>query len=646
MEGKISFVVPFEELARQVSEVAGEMNEKVEVAVTTGIKPILNIARRLAEAGTEVFVSRGGAVIMLRENLDVPVVPIPSTAFDLLRAVQEAKEFGADLGYLSCEPHPGELEELEQALGVRIIPYAVRDLRDEGFVAALKQARQDGVQVIIGGAIAVPLAEQYGLKGVLIQSSKDSIRQAVINAKNVALVRRREKNKARELQAIVDFSSEGIIAIDENCRIRVFNPAAEKIFGLTKEAVLGRPVRETIPNTRLHEVLRTGRTELGQLQRVGETSIVTNRIPIVVDEKTCGVVAHFQDVTKVQELEGKIRKELSHKGLVAKFTFDDIVGDSKLMCRTVQMAKSFGRTDSDYTVLITGESGTGKELFAQSMHNINRRREGPFVAVNCAAIPANLLESELFGYEDGAFTGARKGGKAGLFELAHGGTIFLDEIAEMPPDLQARLLRVLQEKEVMRVGGHRLIPINTRVIAATNREIEAAVASGEFRADLFYRLSALHLRVPPLREHLEDLPLLVAHIAQGFDALVARSLRERLSAVLPGWQSYYWPGNVRELENMVRRFAVMISDPEFQGGENGKTISYLAEIPEAFPRRGRPRKGMSNGAKDPDLLRQKVAEFETDLLNRTLVQCRGNRAEAARLLGIGRTTVWRKLRRS
>jgi len=646
VEGKISFVVPFEELARQVSEVAGEMNEKVEVAVTTGIKPILNIARRLAEAGTEVFVSRGGAVIMLRENLDVPVVPIPSTAFDLLRAVQEAKEFGADLGYLSCEPHPGELEELEQALGVRIIPYAVRDLRDEGFVAALKQARQDGVQVIIGGAIAVPLAEQYGLKGVLIQSSKDSIRQAVINAKNVALVRRREKNKARELQAIVDFSSEGIIAIDENCRIRVFNPAAEKIFGLTKEAVLGRPVRETIPNTRLHEVLRTGRTELGQLQRVGETSIVTNRIPIVVDEKTCGVVAHFQDVTKVQELEGKIRKELSHKGLVAKFTFDDIVGDSKLMCRTVQMAKSFGRTDSDYTVLITGESGTGKELFAQSMHNINRRREGPFVAVNCAAIPANLLESELFGYEDGAFTGARKGGKAGLFELAHGGTIFLDEIAEMPPDLQARLLRVLQEKEVMRVGGHRLIPINTRVIAATNREIEAAVASGEFRADLFYRLSALHLRVPPLREHLEDLPLLVAHIAQGFDALVARSLRERLSAVLPGWQSYYWPGNVRELENMVRRFAVMISDPEFQGGENGKTISYLAEIPEAFPRRGRPRKGMSNGAKDPDLLRQKVAEFETDLLNRTLVQCRGNRAEAARLLGIGRTTVWRKLRRS
>jgi DNA-binding NtrC family response regulator len=198
----------------------------------------------------------------------------------------------------------------------------------------------------------------------------------------------------------------------------------------------------------------------------------------------------------------------------------------------------------------------------------------------------------------------------------------------------------------MRIGGHRLIPVNTRVIAATNRQIEKAVESGEFRADLFYRLSVLHLRVPALRDHLEDLPLLVEHIARSFDALVARRLQEKLSVLLPAWQSYYWPGNVRELENMVRRFAVMISDPEFQGEEDGKTISCLAATPKTFPRRGRPRKDASGGATDPDLLRQKVAEFETGLLNRTLDQCRGNRAETARLLGIGRTTVWRKLRRS
>ncbi|MBC7335917.1 MAG: sigma 54-interacting transcriptional regulator, partial [Clostridia bacterium] len=307
----------------------------------------------------------------------------------------------------------------------------------------------------------------------------------------------------------------GILAVDQQGRISLCNPVAAQVLGLPNKEVLHQPLAEvTAHNPYLAKVYGDGRPAGGELHKLGDVSVVANRVPIRVGRETIGTVVTFQDVTRIIQLEAKIRRELYQKGLVARFTFEDIIGQSEAIREAVEKAKRYALTDS--TVLLSGESGTGKELFAQSIHAFSRRSGGPFVAVNCAALPENLLESELFGYEEGAFTGAKKGGKLGLFELAHGGTIFLDEIGEMTLPLQARLLRVLQEKEVMRLGGSRVIPVDVRVIAASNKNLQQAVQEGTFRADLFYRLNVLCLKVPPLRARKDDIPLLVDHFIKRY----------------------------------------------------------------------------------------------------------------------------------
>ncbi|MGI6424651.1 MAG: sigma-54 interaction domain-containing protein [Tepidanaerobacteraceae bacterium] len=250
-----------------------------------------------------------------------------------------------------------------------------------------------------------------------------------------------------------------------------------------------------------------------------------------------------------------MRRELYLKGHVAQHTFEDIITCSSIMEKAISEARQFAQAEA--AVVITGETGTGKELFAQSIHNTSQRKGGHFVAVNCAAVPENLLESELFGYEEGAFTGARRGGKKGLFELAHDGTIFLDEIGELPLKLQARLLRVLQEKAVIRVGGDRVIPINVRIIAATHRNLEASVKNGTFRQDLYYRLNVLRLSLPPLRERKDDIPLLIDRLLEKICNKTAKKPPLLSDAVLKIFCSYHWPGNVRELQNILERLVVL-----------------------------------------------------------------------------------------
>ncbi len=257
-----------------------------------------------------------------------------------------------------------------------------------------------------------------------------------------------------------------------------------------------------------------------------------------------GLVVHLQEITKVQRLEGEIRREMYAKGQIAKFSFNDIVGKSSSIERTIKYAKGFAVCDD--TILIEGESGTGKELFAQAIHNGSRRYEHPFVAVNCASLPDNLLESELFGYVEGAFTGAKKGGKLGLFEVAHKGTIFLDEIGDISQLLQARLLRVLQEKQIRRIGDDRVIPVDVRVIAATNRKLSDLVANEQFRHDLYYRLNVLKLLLPPLRERLQDIPDLARYLLKNWSKDLEYCKKLELDRAFKILQAYSWPGNIRE----------------------------------------------------------------------------------------------------
>lgn len=366
-----------------------------------------------------------------------------------------------------------------------------------------------------------------------------------------------EKWLNQKLEAILNAVHEGIIAVDAAGKITVFNEEAEKILNLSAAYCLGRSHQEIIPDFTVYDLFESHLEVNNQVIETRNLFLLVTKIPMVLDGNFLGVVVTFQDITKVQRIEQEFRKNATQLGLITKYSFASIIGKSLAITETKQAAKKLAA--SDYTVLISGENGTGKEVFAQAIHHHSNRLGGPFVPVNFAGLTESLAESELFGYEEGSFTGARKGGKMGLFELAHNGTIFLDEIGDAPPSIQAALLRVLQEKQVMRVGGNRVIPINVRVIAATNRDLMEMVRSGKFREDLYYRLNVLPLQIPSLRERREDLFILIDSFLK--DNRRTLDFSPRVREVL---EKYNWPGNVRELENFINYLMVIVDDSKVE----------------------------------------------------------------------------------
>lgn len=358
-----------------------------------------------------------------------------------------------------------------------------------------------------------------------------------------------------QLEHVLSLVRDGVVAFDGDGRVTLVNRRAEQIMGRQAISVLGTPVAEVIPEVDVADVLGQGMHVEDVVVRQAGKNLVVSKAPLEREGRVLGGVITLREASEIEKLETRLRAELRSKGHVARYTFADIVGESPAIRAVVRRAQKMAAGPG--TVLILGESGTGKELLAQAIHNASPRRNFPFLAVNCAALPESLLESELFGYEEGAFTGARRGGKPGFFEEAHRGTIFLDEIGDMPPQLQARLLRVLQQKEVVRIGGTRVIPVDVRVIAASNRDLRQLVAQGLFRSDLYYRLNVLPLYVPPLRERKEDIASLVEYFLRAHKSAL-KITREIMDAFL----RYDWPGNIRELENCIEYLVnVVEGDP-------------------------------------------------------------------------------------
>ncbi|MCL6610475.1 MAG: sigma 54-interacting transcriptional regulator [Peptococcaceae bacterium] len=445
----------------------------------------------------------------------------------------------------------------------------------------------------------------------------------------------RENFFFRSLETAIETVNDGIIAVNEKGLVTAFNPAAERITGLRHSEVRGVNIEELCGSSAVIKALYGNGTAVrGQMLNFGDTPVGVSRIPVRAGKKEAGLVIVFQTAGKIRKSDAKKTKQGSAcHGLVAKFRFSDIIGKSAMIEEAVRECRKYARSEA--AVLITGESGTGKELFAQSLHNESARRDGPFVAVNCAALPENLLESELFGYEEGAFTGARRGGKQGLFTLAHGGTIFLDEIGDLSLGLQARLLRVLQEKEVMPVGGQRLIPVDVRVLSATNRNIGALVDEGKFRADLYYRLNVLNLHIPPLRARLEDVPALFRYFFErlaGPGKLEAFNITENL---LENLKKYMWPGNIRELEGFVERYVAL-------GEENIKTHATFHNLLGKLVGYDTPAKRHSGEHIIIEL--GNMMDMERQILAQVSGMITGGKGEMARILGVSRTTLWKKLK--
>lgn len=361
-----------------------------------------------------------------------------------------------------------------------------------------------------------------------------------------------------QIKVVLNSVSDALIAIDDHGIIKVMNHEAEKLMGATANAAPERKLLEALPSLQnllgpkppYHLIPGKNLAPIN-----GKTYHVTLS-PVQDDEGVAiGAVIALRDVTEVIRLESEVRKSLKSRGHIARYTFKDILGISPAIRATIHNARKLAA--SNLNILILGENGTGKELFAHAIHNVSARANGPFVAANCAALPASLMESELFGYEDGAFTGAKKGGKPGLIEQAHGGTIFLDEIGDLSLDAQARLLRVIQEKEVARIGCTKIIPVDVRIIAATNKDLEQLVHNHRFRQDLYYRIFVAPLMVPPLRNRPQDIPFLARQFLQDNHLPPEWLDAELLNALV----SYRWPGNVRELQSVIQYAAVISDNP-------------------------------------------------------------------------------------
>lgn len=367
------------------------------------------------------------------------------------------------------------------------------------------------------------------------------------------------------LEAIIHSSEEAISVVDETGKGIMINPAYTRITGLTEKDVIGKPATVDISEGEsMHmRVLKTRRPVRGAKMKVGphKKEVIVNVAPIIVAGKLKGSVAVIHDISEIKQLTTELQKAKQMiRNLEATYTFDDIIGDSPEMMIAIEQAKIGAKTPA--TVLLRGESGTGKELFAHAIHNESDRRHYKFIRVNCAALSESVLESELFGYEEGAFTGAKAGGKKGLFEEANHGSIFLDEIGELSLAMQAKLLRVLQEKEIVRVGGTTPIPLDVRIITATNINLEKAVTNKKFREDLYYRLNRLPIYIPSLKERMSDLPKLVDHIIVKVNQLYGRNVKSISESALEKLKKYDWPGNIRELENVISRAIIFMDVTE------------------------------------------------------------------------------------
>jgi len=432
-----------------------------------------------------------------------------------------------------------------------------------------------------------------------------------------------------------------IVVVDEAAKILFINQPYAQFLGVKREEAYGCYVVDVIENTRMHLVVESGQEELSKLQEIRGRHMIANRYPIRQAGKVIGAIGFvlYHDTHEWRQMNTQIkalvseldfyRRALDKEQTGAHYHINDLIGRSPLIKAVNEKIKKVAGGDA--SVLIRGESGTGKELYAHALHLLSERSKAPFIKINCAAIPENLLESELFGYAEGAFTGAKRGGKQGKFQLADKGTLFLDEIGDMPLTMQAKLLRVLQDREIEAVGSNRLVKIDVRLVTATHQPLEKLVAAGEFREDLYYRINVVSVDLPPLRDRREDIPALAEHFLNRLAVRTGRRAPKLTADALTCMLEYNWPGNVREMENAIES-AFYLSQ--------GYKIS-LQALPASLTA------GVMITDKDnvEGTLKEQLAAAEKEILERALIACKGNRKLAAKMLGIGKTTIYDKLSR-
>lgn len=585
------------------------------------------VARQCLADGAEVILCHGGTGNAIVQALPDAAVAIARTDMDVIKTLQRAAAVARHIAFAVHEGEVHDVPEMEKLLDLRlhIVPYATLDEMRRGITDAWTR----GLRVLIGGGVSSKFMESLGGVGFVIEPSTHSIQVALKRARALAAQRRLERARSADLNAIFRQVREGVVCVNSQGELVEVNQRACALLGI-READAPRALPALHEQLRLPAVLADREPRTDMLVRIGAAELLVTALPVTLHNGDQGAVALLTDVPSLQKINRKIGEAQYSRGFVARSGLDALRGDSPPMRELKR--KILRLAPADAAVLITGETGTGKELVAAALHRESPRSAHPFVAINAAALPPTLLESELFGYEEGAFTGARRGGKMGLFEMAHQGTLFLDEVGEIDHALQLRLLRVLERREVMRVGGNRLIPVHVRLICATHRSLPQLAAQGAFRQDLYYRLSTLKIAVPPLRDRRSDIPAVLRPLldALGRDASVFSP------ALLRRMEEWAWPGNVRELLAVVESYLWQLEGTKpdealFEAilRENLLPLSPAGQGPPPL-----------NPQAD---LRENLDAARLWYMRQAVRHCDDDRKKAARLLGISYTTLWRAL---
>ncbi|MDR1658920.1 MAG: sigma 54-interacting transcriptional regulator [Desulfovibrio sp.] len=619
------------------------------LATSATFSEAVRIARAWEAEGAEVLISRRATGDILRNSVKTPVLSLPFSDIENLRSLNASCKSGMRILVPAYKRRAPILGLLGRVLGVIILQkiYSTElELRH-----LVRSAAKDSVDCVAGGHATALLAGEYGVSYVALPPSKEQIHNILDSARDVARSNREKELLLSESECIMNAMIEGLVCIDAQGNIISLNERARSFFRNDSAGVMiGASFVPCLgENTFARMTRQRSRVHNEYIVEIDKKIFVVHMTRLHTKHEAGRMLLTLRKQQDVLRQSQAINISAS-SGFVAGVRFEDLVYKDERMENTVELCKIYAKSSA--TVLIIGETGTGKEMLAQGIHNHSSRSNMPFVSINCAELPEPLLESELFGYEEGAFTGSRKGGKAGLFELADKGTIFLDEICSASASVQAKLLRVMQEKELMRIGGTRKIYVDVRVIATSGRKLWQFVLEKGFRKDLFFRLNVMNVRIPPLRERIDDLDVLLPHFFRYFskkEKCPLPSLNKRQTALL---KRYAWPGNVRQLRNFSERFvlhSMFMSEPFSFIYNELQELSPDGRKADQTASEEKEKKGKISWEEDKKTLfplpENRWALLEDPHALRKLMEAaRYSKKEAAGLLGVSRSTLWRKLK--
>ena len=614
--------------------------------ILVGLNDAVSTADALIQDGYEVVMGHGGTGGMIAKSIGQPVVHIPMNMLDIITALLKAAKLGNRIGVTNLGVGREGFDTIREVLGldVREIIFDNQNELKEG----VEKAIGDGVNVIVGGGVSREIAAQFQVRAVIIEPGKQIVQEAISQARALAAARRKEMENHERLQTILEIMDDGMICVDAFGHLNSFNQTAEAMLGMDLEPYLGRSVSDFADSLGLIDVLTSKSKKIDEIIKIRDNELVVNSLPILFNDRVRGAVSLLKEGSAIHGIDRKLRERIYRKGFIAKHKMTDIVAKSPGMRKLIAKAKKFAKTEA--AIFISGETGTGKEFLTHALHNVSLRKKAPFVAINCAALSETLLESELFGYEEGAFTGAKRGGKIGLFELANHGTIFLDEIGDISDNLQVRLLRVLENKEVMRVGGDKIVPVDVRIISSTHKDLREEVRAGCFRKDLYYRLAVLRLNMLPLGRRMLDIPELLTPLLKRY--------HKPLSCITPSMfeliQSYHWPGNIRELNSLMESYLILL-------GNRKSDDRLFNELFEEYrdshgpvgrqPSAGRdftppPAYAETDEESGSRTLKEHLEDQKQKIIRQTLHRCGNNKTLVAKRLGISTNTLWRALKKT